>query len=92
MGLVLEVVLIICMFLWLLAALPVPASSWAAPYHPLLAWISVAIICYFMFTDGTARRAALELPHYGPVKFSDNMPIQWLPDGGQHMILTGPTK
>jgi hypothetical protein len=86
MGLVLEVVLIICMFLWLLAALPVPASSWAAPYHPLLAWISVAIICYFMFANGTARRAALEL-HYGAVNYSE-----WVPVGGEHLILAGPAK
>ncbi len=52
MVLILTVVLIVCMLLWLFAALPVPAVAPYAIYHPLLAWICVAILCYFVIGEG----------------------------------------
>lgn len=51
-GLILAVVLIVCMLFWLFAALPVPASAPYAPYHPLVAWICVAILCYLVIGGG----------------------------------------
>ncbi len=33
-------------------ALPVPAVAPYAIYHPLLAWICVAILCYFVIGEG----------------------------------------
>jgi hypothetical protein len=82
MALILEIVLIVCMLLWLFAALPVPASSWAAPYHPLLAWISVAIICYFMFADGIpARRAGAVSLNPSTALFSTDQVRPWIGEG-----------
>ncbi len=52
MVLILSVVLIVCMLLWLFASLPVQAAAPMAIYHPLLAWICVAILCYFVLADG----------------------------------------
>ena len=54
MALILTVVLIVCM-LWLFAALPVPAVAPYAIYHPLLAWICVAIIAYFVIAGDSTR-------------------------------------
>jgi hypothetical protein len=52
MVLILSVVLIVCMLLWLFAAIPAPATAPYAIYHPLLAWICVAILCWFVLADG----------------------------------------
>ena len=52
MDLILTVVLIVCMLLWLLSALPFPQTApfnWA---HPLLAWICVAILCFLVIGGG----------------------------------------
>ncbi len=54
MGLILAVVLIVCMLLCLFAALPVPAAAPYTIYHPLLAWICVAILCYLVLGGGAA--------------------------------------
>lgn len=59
MVLILTVVLIVCMLLWLFAALPVPAAAPYNIYHPLLAWICVAILCYFVIAEGGAVRGRL---------------------------------
>ncbi len=52
MTLVLTVVLILCMLLWLFAAFPRQSPAPYLIYHPLLAWICVAILCYFVIGEG----------------------------------------
>jgi len=62
MTLILEVVLILCMALWLFAALSFPAAAPFSWGHPLLAWICVAIIIYFIFGEGGGPRRVGLLP------------------------------
>jgi hypothetical protein len=52
MGFILAIVLIVCMIFWFFAALPVPAAAPYAPYHPLVAWICVAILVYLVIGGG----------------------------------------
>ena len=49
MGTILTVVWVMCMFLWLLSALPFPQTQPFNWVHPILAWIAVAIIGYVIF-------------------------------------------
>lgn len=49
---VIEILLIVALFLWLLSLLPVPGAS-AFPYAtPWLAWISVLLVTLFLFIPG----------------------------------------
>ena len=46
---ILEVLFVMTMFLWLLAALPFPAAAPFGWAHPLLAWIAVLLLGLFLF-------------------------------------------
>ncbi len=63
MSLILMVILIVCMIFWFFAALPVPAVAPLAAYHPFVAWICVAILCYLVISGeggaGLRRMGAL---------------------------------
>ena len=52
MDLILTVVLIVCMLLWLFAALPFTQTEPYRWFHPLLAWICVAILCFLVIGGG----------------------------------------
>ena len=47
---IIEILLIVSLFLWLLALLPVPHQfTWSTPW---LAWISVVLVALFLFVPG----------------------------------------
>lgn len=48
MTLMLTVVFVMCMFGWLMSALPFPQVAPFAWAHPILAWVAVAILGFVM--------------------------------------------
>ncbi len=61
MSLILVVVFVMCMFIWLLAALPVQQVAPWGWVHPLVAWIAVAILGYVVLSGGAHRLSSLSL-------------------------------
>jgi len=53
MSLILTVIFVMCMFMWLLSALPVPQTEPFRWVHPIIAWIAVAILGFVVL--GGAR-------------------------------------
>jgi hypothetical protein len=65
MSIILVIVFVLCMFLWLLAALPLAQTTpfnWA---HPILAWIAVAILGYVVLSGAQVRLSALGISFFG---------------------------
>jgi hypothetical protein len=56
MTLILTVVFVMCMFGWLIAALPFPQTAPFGWAHPILAWVAVAILGYVILGEGGGRR------------------------------------
>ncbi len=52
MSIILTVIFVMCMFAWLLSALPFPQTAPFGWVHPLVAWIAVAILGYVILGEG----------------------------------------
>jgi hypothetical protein len=62
MSILLVVIFVMCMFAWLMSALPFPQTAPFAWVHPLVAWIAVAILGYAVLGgagEGMRRVGAL---------------------------------